>query len=124
MRILLVTMLVSACAGSAPQNLCDSAQLTFTCSYTNGQCVEFTGLSTADRGSASGGCSSRSGTALAGACPTGGRLGTCTIPPTGAHTDVSCSPNGHIDIRYFAPYAQSDAKTACTGVTGAVWTPN
>lgn len=123
MRLALLAFLVAACGGSAA-NLCDNLQLSLTCQYSNGQCVELTGLSTADQSSSQAGCHSRGGTQLTGLCPTSGRLGTCNIPPTGANTGVSCSPQAVINIRYFAPFQQADAATACHGVVGATWTPN
>jgi hypothetical protein len=109
---------LSACGGSSA-NLCDAAQLKLTCQHPNGQCVEFSGLSTSDEQSNASGCDT-SGTP----CPTAGRLGTCNIPPSGARTGVICSPNAVISIRYFAPFAQADAQSACQGVPGAIWTPN
>ncbi len=110
--------LLSACSGSTA-SLCDSAELKLTCTHSNGQCVEFSGLSTRDEEANASGCDP-SGTP----CPTAGRLGTCNIPPTGARTGVSCSPNAVINIRYFAPFTQADAQAACQNVPGATWTPN
>ena len=107
-----------ACGGSS-SNLCDAAQLKATCRHPNGQCVEFSGLSTADEQANANGCDT-SGTP----CPTAGRLGTCNIPPSGARTGVSCSPKAVINIRYFAPFEQSQANLLCQGVPGATWTPN
>ena len=121
MRILLLVALAACGQGTNP---CDSAQLSFTCSYTNGQCVEFTGLSTADRDSNQTDCATRHGTALNGVCTTTGRLGTCVIPANGQNTGVTCSPSAHISIRYFAPETQSGAQAECTNVVNSVWTPN
>jgi hypothetical protein len=113
--------LLYACGGSSSSsaNLCDSAQLKVTCHHPNGQCVEFSGLSTKDEQANASGCDT-SGTP----CPTAGRLGTCNIPPSGPGTGVACSPAAVINIRYFAPFAEADAQALCNGVSGAVWTPN
>lgn len=120
MRFLVLATLSAACAGSPPpQSLCDAAQLKLTCQHSNGQCVEFSGLSTSDWQANASGCD-----AAGAPCPTAGRLGTCTIPPMGARTGVTCSPQAVINIRYFAPFARSDAQTACQGVAGATWTPD
>src|SRR5215470_20084063 len=94
-----------SCGGSS--NLCDSAQSSQTCTYSNGQCVRFTGLSTADLHSVRQFCTSNSATQSDSACPTANRLGTCTIPPTGPGTGVTCSPQATIVISYFAPYTAS-----------------
>ena len=118
MRFFLLATLSAACGGSSP-NLCDSAQLKLTCQHSNGQCVEFSGLSTSDQQANATGCD-----ATGAPCPTAGCLGTCEIPPTGANTGVTCSPNAVINVRYFAPFRQSDAQMACQGVPGAIWTPN
>ncbi len=120
MRIFALTILIAACSGS-PSNPCDSAQLSLACSYMTGECVEFTGLSTEDHYTTQAGCRARSGTELTGSCPTAGRLGTCIIPPTGS---VTCSPSGHVAIRFFAPFTQAGAKTACDGIAGSTWTAN
>jgi hypothetical protein len=107
----------SACGGSG--NLCDSAQLKTTCRFPNGQCVEFSGLSTADEQANANGCDT-----TGAPCPTAGRLGTCNLPPSTPRSGVSCSPHAVILIRYFSPFAQADAQSLCQGVAGAVWTPN
>ena len=118
MRFLLLATLSAACS-SQPLNLCDSAQLKLTCQHSNGQSVEFSGLSTSDQQANATGCDT------AGApCPAAGRLGTCNIPPNGARTGVTCSPNAVINIRYFAPFSQSAAQAACQNVPGTTWTPN
>lgn len=120
MRLLVPMLFVAACSGS-PAGLCDNAQLSFTCSYSTGQCVEFTGLSTEDQFKSETSCRSAKGTALTGSCAIAGRLGTCTIPPTNS---VVCSPGARVDIRFFSPYTQPDAMTACNGITGSTWAPN
>jgi len=66
-----LALVLSGC-GSAAASLCDSAQLKLTCQHPNGQCVEFSGLSTSDQQANASGCDT-SGTP----CPTAGRLGTC-----------------------------------------------
>jgi hypothetical protein len=122
MRGLASVILLAACGG-AP-NLCNTAQLSFTCRNNNGQCVEFTGLSTHDSNSAESQCNFNRGTQLQGSCPTDARLGTCVIPNDTPNSGVTCSPNGQIAIRYFAPYTATSAQSACNTVPGAVWTPN
>jgi hypothetical protein len=123
LRMLGLLLFAAAACGSSHGN-CDSALLPVTCRNPNGQCVEFTALSTHDSQSAQAGCVSRGGATIAGSCPTSGRLGSCTIPPDGPGTDVTCSPHATITIRYFAPFTAGDAQSACAGVSGAVWTPN
>ena len=86
--LVLVGMTVQpACGGTTgpAASLCDSAQLKLTFRHSNGQCVEFSGLSTSDEQANASGCDT-SGTP----CPTAGRLGTCNIPPSGARTGVTC----------------------------------
>lgn len=112
-------LFLAACGGS----LCDGAQNAVTCQNPNGQCVEFTGLSTSDQRSVTFQCTNNRGATISGACPTGGRLGTCVIPPSTPNSGVTCSPHGNIAIRYFAPFEAGNAQTLCTGVGGA-WTPN
>jgi hypothetical protein len=113
-------LLAHACGGSgSTADLCDSAQLKVTCTHSNGQCVEFTGLSTSDEQANASGCDT-TGTP----CPTAGRLGTCNIPPSTPRSGVKCSPSAVINIRYFAPFAQADAQSLCQGIAGATWTPN
>jgi hypothetical protein len=126
MRLLILAASLAACGGgsSPAPSLCDLAQLSYTCGNPNGQCVEFTGLSTADRNSVQSGCTSHGGTAVAGACTTSGRIGTCVIPTTTPNSGVTCSPSGHIAIRYFAPFTADQAKGLCDGVSGSNWTPN
>ncbi len=123
MRSLLVGLVLAAACGSGGDSDCDGAQLAVSCTNPNGQCVDFTGLSTADQSSAGAGCTRRGGTPLGGSCPTASRLGTCTIPPTGANTDVTCSPHAQIQIRYFDPYTAASAQATCTGGYGAVRAP-
>jgi hypothetical protein len=119
---LLCTLVLCACGSDKLPY--DNASLTLTCQYRQGQCVDFSGLSTADHASASTGCAHRFGTELSMLCPTASRLGTCTIPPTGPDTDVTCSAQAVIAIRYYAPFTADSAQSACSAVTGAVWTPD
>ncbi len=123
MRFVFLVVFLVACGGSSSPtpapSTCDSAQFKVTCHNSNGQCVEFSGLSTSDLRANAAGCDT-AGTP----CATTGRLGTCNIPPTGARTNVHCSPNASINIRYFPPFSQNEAQTACQDVTGATWTPN
>ena len=119
MRFVFLVVFLVACGGRSSPSTCDSAQYKVTCHNSNGQCVEFSGLSTSDWRANAAGCDT------AGMpCPTAARLGTCNIPPTGARTNVNCSPNALINIRYFPPFAQNEAQRACQDVPGATWTPN
>jgi hypothetical protein len=111
-----------AACGGAP-NLCDTAQLSVICKNPNGQCVEFTGISTHDSNAAESQCNFNRGTETHEPCATAGRVGTCVIPNDTPNSSVTCSPNGHIAIRYFAPFSAASAQSLCNGVSG-VWTPN
>ena len=125
MRIPPVAMmtLLAGCGGTAAAT-CDSAQLSTTCKQENGQCVEFSGLSSADNKSVSTNCTVTHGVVISGLCDTANRVGTCVIPAEGRNTGVTCSPNGHIAIRFFSPFSAADAQTQCQAVAGATWTPN
>jgi len=45
------------------------------------------------------------------------------IPTSTPNSGVSCSPQGKITIRYFAPFDAGNAQSLCAGV-GGTWTPN
>jgi hypothetical protein len=122
---LLLVLLAAACGGH--NSGCDSANLSATCQIVSvGQCVEYSGLATVDASDVQSFCTTHSGdwsTAVT-SCTTAGRLGSCKIPAEGPNTEISCSPNAIVDIRYFSPYTAQSAQDACDGVSGAVWTPN
>jgi hypothetical protein len=120
MRLAIVGLLFCAC--SSDKLPCDSAQLSLNCAYRQGQCVDFSGLSTADHSSAASGCDKRFGTEISMLCPTASRLGTCVIPASDPMSDVTCSPQAVISIRYYPPFTAMSAQTACAVVSGAVWT--
>ena len=119
----LLAVLLAAC-GSSPAPTCDAQQLSVTCKNPNGQCVEFTGMSGFDAHTVSANCTILHGAIANGACDTAGREGTCVIPNSTPNSGVTCSPQGHIAIRYFAPYGAAKAQSDCEGVPGATWTPN
>ena len=118
--MLCLALLVGACGSS--KNLCDTAQLSYTCGYHNGQCVEFTGLSTADLDSIQAFCAQHNGNVITGPCPTAGREGTCDDPPGDPNSGVTCSPHAVIEIRYFPPFDAANAQSLCNNIHGT-WTP-
>src|SRR5450432_3371876 len=117
----------AACGGSSSNSACDSAALALVCSLPGaGQCVEYTGLSTADSKSVTNFCTANNGSVGTAACTASGRVGTCTIPTSTPNSQISCSPGATITIRYFPPKYQtaSDAQAICSTVTGSNFTPN
>jgi hypothetical protein len=90
-----------------------------------GQCVDFANLGTSDLASAELGCVNRGGRWVPEACPATDRIGSCQIPPSGPDTDVACSPEATILLRYLAPrYDLAKAMAACAGAPGTTFTPN
>ena len=117
----------AACGGTSTTSSCDTAAISLVCSIPSaGQCVEYTGLSTADSKNVTNFCNSNSGAVGTAACTASGRVGTCTIPPTTPNTEINCSPNGTVTIRYYPPRYQtaSDAQSICSTVSGSAFTPN
>ena len=120
---LLCLLAVAACSSSTSPS-CDSSPGTLggVCSIPNaGQCVDFAGLGTSDQQSAEAGCQ---GTWVSTPCTADGRIATCRIPPLGPNTNVHCSANAVIELRYYSSrYTLEQAQTLCNGVPGAVFTP-
>jgi hypothetical protein len=118
LRWLAIAAVLCACGGSP----CDHASLSGVCTNPNGQCVEFSGLTTQDEASSQSFCVEHQGQWGTALCPTANRLGTCQL--TGAQaTAVNCSPSAVVNIRYFSPFDAADAQRLCLGVPG-VWTPH
>jgi hypothetical protein len=123
MRMLAAALLLGALGCGNPA--CDSKLFAVTCTYPPdaGECVDFMNLSTNDQTGTQNHCLSRGGVYDAGPCTAAGRLGTCRIPPTTPNADVSCSPIGIIDIRYYGSFIGSPQQ-ACADVPDASFTPN
>jgi len=123
----LVVLALAACSSPSSNSTCESSgKLGGTCANTTaGQCVDFTNLGNSDVASAEQGCVSRGGTWGPDACPTTGRIGSCQIPPNDPNTDVTCSPDATILLRYSSPrYDLAKAMAACAGAPGTIFTPN
>jgi len=121
---------ILACGGN-PE--CDTKALAGVCDYSDAggaECVEFSGLSTADSKSADGGCTTRGGTWGTAACATAAEVGRCSIPHTATNIDIICSPNGVITAHYYsnvvpgAGFTTATAQASCAAVAGGVFTPN
>ncbi len=122
-----LALALAACSSSPSGSACDSSDtLRGTCVIgTAGQCVDFTNLGNSDLASAEHGCISRGGTWGTDACPMTERIGSCQIPPSDPNTDVTCSPDATILLRYFSPrYDLTKAMAACAGAPGTIFTPN
>jgi hypothetical protein len=116
------------CAIGCGNDGCDDKLLAVTCLYADaGTCVDFTNLSTHDQSSSQRQCLIRGGLFDAGVCPAAARLGTCSIPPSTPNDDISCSPKGVVDVRYYASpkFPDADAAvSACSAIRDAGFTPN
>src|SRR5262245_54694184 len=125
--LVVATVVAAAACNGATVPTCDPAPGTLTGTCTNGavgQCVDFAGLGTSDAESVQNACENRNGTWGDALCPSAGRVGTCTIPATDPNTDVFCSPNATIQLRYYAPhYDLAKAQAACAGAPGTTFTP-
>jgi hypothetical protein len=122
-RYLVLLAMLASCGGLSAD--CDTAQLAFQCHVLEfEQCVEFTGLSTADSRAASDFCDAKHGTFGNIACATEGRIGTCVLPSATPAVNISCSPAATITVRYFPPFATSDARASCAQTPGSVFSPN
>jgi hypothetical protein len=124
-RYLILLAALASCGGSPSVNQCDTAQLAFQCHVTQvDQCVEFTGLSTADSHSANDFCDSLHGFFGDIACSSDDRVGSCVIPPATPSAKISCSPAATITVRYFPPLATAQARASCEALPGAVFSAN
>ncbi|HEY2029016.1 MAG TPA: hypothetical protein VGH20_07380 [Myxococcales bacterium] len=126
--MLAAAVLLCAACGNGD---CDKASLSGTCSYPTAlaQCVEFSGLSTADSRSAATACANRGGTwngapdGGGSPCSTAGEVGVCVLPPTTPSIDITCSPNGVVHEHFFAPTTAASAQQTCSAIKGATFTP-
>jgi hypothetical protein len=115
--MLVLGLIVCAACGNTE---CDTAAFAGVCNYgtTGGECVEFTGLSTADSKSASAGCANRGGVwdAGAGTCAAAAEVGVCDLPPTAPNIDIGCSPKGVIHAHFYQPFTLQTAQQTCSQV--------
>jgi hypothetical protein len=119
------------CAVACGNSDCDKKLFAGSCLYPTavGQCVDFSGLSTNDSRTASGGCVNRGGS-WTGApdgggtpCTTAGEVGVCNLPPTAPNIDVSCSPSGVIKQHFYPPITVQQAQQVCATSDAGTFTP-
>lgn len=129
MRAIAITAFLALCSAGCGNSGCDDKLYAVTCTYppTFGQCVDFTGLSTADQTNTQNECLARGGNFDAGVCTASGRLGTCSIPWATPNDDLGCSPKATVLIRYYpsGTFTGADAAvSACAEIPDAGFTAN